>query len=106
MDSVRNTVICEVVWSIMRHNDQGYTEKNIGTETKIEDVFPSSSDEQKNRLGIALLEAWKSICLELKLFEIHIGYEPRKEHEIFEKMEDIMDYFTNLATLNLIEEDE
>lgn len=106
METVRNTVIYEVVWSIMRHNNQGYTEKNIGTETRIEDIFPSSIEEQKNRIGIALLEAWKSIRLALKLPEIHIGYGLGEEHEMFEKVEDIMQYFTSLVLLELMGEDE
>ncbi|KLV14086.1 hypothetical protein [Bacillus anthracis] len=101
MDSVRNIVIKEVLWGFVRHNDQGYTEDNIATNTKIIDIFPSKNfeDEQADRLGISLLESWRSICNEMEILDAEIGYDLREEYQMFSIVEDVILYFENWAQL-------
>ncbi|MGM2776249.1 hypothetical protein [Bacillus cereus group sp. Bce015] len=105
-ENIRDIVVKEVIWSIMRHNTQGYTEENLGTETRILDIFPSKhiEDEQSNAFGLSLLEAWRAICNQCGIIDEPIGYDPREEFELFTVLEDVMKYFTNWTLLNLEEE--
>lgn len=96
-ENIRDVVIKEVLWSIIRHNNQNYNEDNLGTETRIIDIFPSldGEDEQANRLGIALLEAWRAICLQVNLIDSPTGYDLREEYKMFNVLEEVMTYFEN-----------
>ncbi|HDR4422864.1 TPA: hypothetical protein QCU60_004306 [Bacillus cereus] len=101
MDSVRNMVMKEVLWGFIRHNNQNYTEDNIGSQTKIIDIFPSENfeDEQADRLGISLLESWRGICNEMQIIDSEIGYDLREEYKMFDVVEDVIVYFENWALL-------
>lgn len=96
-ENIRDIVVKEVIWSIIRHNTEGYGENDLGTETRMIDVFPARNieDEQANAFGMALLEAWRAICLQVGLVDSEIGYDPREEYELFQKLEDVMVYFEN-----------
>jgi hypothetical protein len=96
-ENIRDIVVKEVIWSIMRHNNQEFNEDNLGTETRILDIFPSKhiEDEQSDAFGLALLEAWRAICLQVGLIDSPVGYDPREEFELFQKLEDVMIYFEN-----------
>lgn len=107
-ENIRDIVIKEVLWGFIRHNNQGFTEDHIATDTRIIDLFPTETgeDEQANRLGISLLESWRAICNQTGLIDVEIGYDPREEYKLFTFVEDVMVYFQNWVLLCKDEEEE
>lgn len=114
MADITEIVTKEVIWSLKRHNNQGFDEENIALDTNMLIIFPSQktyqagkleyNDEQANRCGMALLEVWRSICLQMDIVVTDIGYEPREELELFDVVYDVILYFENWTLLQMEDE--